>query len=86
MRLTTSKSDNAFSGKTFYGGFIEWGRKVGKRRRISLRRPSKNDTSDTRKKVPPNSFMKRAAQRTRTTALRLYANGILEYIRKVTKK
>lgn len=86
MRLSTSKSDNAFSGKTFYGGFIEWGRKVGKRRRVSVRRPPRNDTSDTRRKVPSNPFMKRAARRTQTAALKSYSRGILEYIRKITKK
>lgn len=85
MRVTTSKSDNAFSGKTFYGGFINWGWKVGKRRRVSLRR-SRTDTSDTRKKIAGTNFMNRAARRTRYTALRIYSRGIVAYIRTITKK
>lgn len=125
MRLTTSGSDNAFSGQTFYGGFIEWGWKTGSRRNHleaatrrfarklrqesrSAKGLSKNGTAfrarqeayfrhegarralgakyQTRKKIPGQKFLKRAANRTRTTALRIYANGIVEYIRKITKK
>ena len=86
MRVTTSKSDNAFTGKTYYGGFINWGWKVGKRRRISLRRSRRDTGADTRKKIAGTRFMNRAAQRTRYTALRLYSRGIVAYIRTVTKK
>jgi hypothetical protein len=125
MRLTTGKSDNAFSGKTFYGGFIEWGWKTGTRskeagavaRRVarSLRtesrtagalgkkgsefrarqeayfsregdRQSGSRRKQTRRQIPGRRFLKRAAQRTRTAALRIYSRGIIEYIRKITKK
>ena len=125
MRLTTSGSDNAFSGKTFYGGFIEWGWKTGTRskeagaiaRRVtkSLRSESRaagalakkgsefrtrqeayfsrevdrragTNKKQTRRQIAGQKFLKRAANRTRTTALRIYANGIVEYIRKITKK
>lgn len=125
MRLTTSGSDNAFSGKTFYGGFIEWGWKTGTRskesgaiaRRVtrSLRSESRaagalaktgsefrtrqeayfsregdrlsgSHKKQTRRQIPGQKFLKRAANRTRTAALRIYANGIVEYIRKITKK
>lgn len=125
MRLTTSGSDSAFTGKTFYGGFIEWGWKTGTRskeagaiaRRVArgLRSTSraagalaKKGTDfrtrqeayfsregdrlsgakrkQTRRQIAGKHFMQRAAQRTRTTALRIYASGIVEYIRKITKK
>lgn len=84
MRVTTAKSDSQFSGKTFYGGFIIWGRRIGKRtRRIKL--ANRKDSYDSRGKVAANNFLKRAADRTRSTALRLYADGIIAYYRSVTK-
>ncbi len=125
MRLTTSKSDNAFTGKTFYGGFLEWGWKTGTRskeagaiaRRVArtLRGESRaagalgkkgsdfrvrqeayfsrlgdlkasSTKRQSRRQIAGVHFMKRAANRTRSAALQIYARGIVAYIRTITKK
>jgi HK97 gp10 family phage protein len=73
MRLTTSKSDNQYSGKTFYAAFQEWGWKTGSRK-------SKN-----RRQIAATNFLKQAAISTRSQALKIYASKILEHIRNTVK-
>jgi HK97 gp10 family phage protein len=49
-------SDKAFTGDTFYGAFLEWGWRLGKR-------PSRADRdSDTRRKVEGRKMLTRVAE------------------------
>lgn len=96
MRVTTSSSDNAFSGKTFYGAFQEWGWKTGARKsRVSSvakrttiqakaeARRSAKVRPQIRRQIAGSGALKKAARSTRSQALRLYMAGIQEYIRSI---
>lgn len=124
MRVTTSKWDNQFTGKTFYGAFQEWGWKTGARKNAldrTSRRIARQLRSESRKagglarrgtdfryrqeayftreggrralltrqtarrKIDGRRYLKNAAIRTRSQVLKLYRDGIVEYIRKVWK-
>lgn len=61
-RITTR--GGLFQGKTFYGGFQEWGWKLGKR------------GTDGRRKIPGKFFMKRAADTKRRSVLTIYKSEI----------
>ncbi len=52
--------DQSFQGETFYAGFVELGRKTGKR------------GSSNRRQVPPNDFMRRTAKQKRQAVLADY--------------
>ncbi len=121
-RVTTAASDNQFSGKTFYGAFLEWGWKTGARKRThaaiarrferQLRAESRaakalskrgsefrarqeayfkregayrasKEKASTRRQVAAKEYLRRAARSTRSQALKLYADGILAYIRSI---
>lgn len=96
-RVTTSASDNVYSGKTFYGGFQEWGWRVGKRtsnadfgadkgkRRTIAQRLQATARNNTRKKIPGLNFLKKSANSTREECMYLYQTSIKDYIEKVAK-
>lgn len=70
-----------FAGDTFYAGFIEFGRGVGKRTATSRRRKRElTNLSDSRQRVPPNPFMKRAMDKTRAAVEALYSYEILRIV------
>jgi len=96
-RVTASASDTLYSGKTFYGGFQEWGWRAGKRttnadlgadrgkRRTTAQRAIAKGRNDSRKKIPGLNFLKKSAQSTREECLYLYRTAIIDYIEKVAK-
>jgi len=51
-----------YRGETFYGSFLEFGHKVGKRRRVK-------GLTDTREAVPPKPFLRPAFDQTKDAAL-----------------
>jgi len=55
--IGTSSTSNLYVGKTFYGGFLEYGHKVGSRA-----------LGDARQHVPPHPFMAPAVRATRDRA------------------
>jgi HK97 gp10 family phage protein len=67
-RVTTSKLDSVYQGKTFYAAFIEFGRKTGKRK------------SENRREIKAKPFMKPAAEKSKRKALADYVNGIRRYM------
>ena len=78
MRVTLSKSGD-YSGKAFYGAFQNYGWKTGSRSQTTGR-------TTTRRKVEGSKFMNRAAEQTRTSAIRIYHDRIISYIRSVTNR
>jgi HK97 gp10 family phage protein len=79
MRVTLSKQGD-YSGKAFYGAFINYGRKTGSRRQSSLRRQPKE-----RRQIEGTRFLNKAAEQTRASAVRIYRDNIRTYILSVTK-
>lgn len=96
-RVTTSASDNLYSGKTFYGGFQEWGWRSGKRtankdlgitegkRRTTAQKAIAQSRNKARKKIPGLRFLKRSADSTREECMHIYQTSIKEYIEKTAK-
>ncbi len=75
VMATTGERGNMFAGKTFYGGFVHFGHKVGKRGNQA------RGAVDTRvKSVEPNAFIKRAYEKKKQQAtvavLKDMADGI----------
>lgn len=60
--------NQSFQGETFYAGFIEYGRKTGKR------------GSAGRRQVPPNDFMRRTAKRKKQAVLADYKRRMRQKI------
>ena len=85
-RVTTSAGSNEFSGKTYYGGFQEYGWKSGRRtrnadlgmdptrwaRRTAAQKAQAKARDAARKSNPGVAFLKRAAVDKREIALRIY--------------
>jgi hypothetical protein len=83
-RVTVHGTGKGFSGKTFYGGFIEYGWKAGRRVRnsdLSLARGAKRNASAQavakhidakRRKIPGTEWMKKAAKAKQSEALANY--------------
>lgn len=75
MRVTTSATDNLYSGKTFYGAFQEFGWKTGSRK-----------STGARVQIEGKNFMKRAADAKKDSALSIFREVINAYVRKAMKK
>lgn len=87
-RVTTSATDNLFAGKTYYGGFIEYGWKAGKRasnasvgagkfkKRTSSQKAAAAAQNANRRQVPGKRWLKSAADRKQELTLRLYADEV----------
>lgn len=87
-KVTTAADDNLYSGRTFYGGFQEFGWKTGRRatnkdlgvkankRRTTAQQAIVKAKNDARKLRPGTHFMKRAADSTRFTALEIYRHEV----------
>lgn len=58
VQVSTNSTDNLFKGNTFYGGFLEYGHRLGKRTNAQKRKGYKGP--DSRKMVPAKPFMKPA--------------------------
>lgn len=67
MTVATNAGDNFFKGRTFYGGFLEFGFRRGKRSG-ALRDYIKATGEDPRGEVPPRPFMKKAFEAQRDQA------------------
>jgi len=63
-----SVGDGKFKGQTFYGGFVELGRKTGKRGSVGRRR------------VEPNDFIRRAARQKKQSVLADYKQRLRRLI------
>lgn len=62
INVQTNSTNNVFKGKTFYGGFLEYGFRRGKRSN-EIKRAQKNGRTlagDLRQQVPSRPFMKPA--------------------------
>lgn len=69
MTVTTNSTDNMFKGKTFYGGFLEYGHRHGKRtNEIKRAQKKKAPAADLRPLVPARPFMKPAFDSNRDRA------------------
>ena len=73
----TNRKGHLFKSKTFYGGFQEWGWRVGKRR--------KKGEVDDRRKIPGKFFLKKAADSKRRSILTLYQNHIRQGVEGIAK-
>lgn len=72
-RVTTGAADNQFTGESFYGAFIEFGWKTGRR------------TSATRKRIEGQHFLKLAAQRKKRAAIARYRTKLRQLIEQETR-
>jgi HK97 gp10 family phage protein len=96
-RVTTSAKDNAFKGRTYYGGFLEYGWKAGKRvrnedmgvgkfkRRTEAQVKEAATREGRRRQVPAREFMKRAAQSKKGQALQIYRDETQRWILKLSE-
>lgn len=78
VRVTTGKADNAFTGKAFYGGFVEFG--------WTHRGRAGRKSDKPGRKIPGQHFMKRAADSKRRTALTIYRHIIRQKITEFAQK
>lgn len=72
LRIITNAEDNLFKGDTYYGGFVEFGHRIGKRPRAAAKRKF----GDVRGIVPPNPFMKRAATAARGEVIAAFRSDL----------
>lgn len=80
VRVTTSKTDNMYAGKTFYAAFQEFGWKTGSRR------GNKTEKARPRRQIQGIEFMRKAAQTKSGAALEIFKLKIDDYIKKVISK
>jgi hypothetical protein len=83
-RITTGGSDNLFAGRTYYGGFQEYGWKAGKRatnasvgaskfkKKTSSQKAAADAQNESRKQIPGKKWMKTAADNKQSLALSIY--------------
>lgn len=76
----TNKVGHDFQGKTFYGGFQEYGWKVGRRR------SKRGGTSDNRRKVAGKWFMRNAGNAQEQNAIDIYESEVGNLIKAEAKK
>lgn len=96
-RVTSSGTDNNFKGRTFYGGFLEFGWRAGRRVRnadlgVTRRKRRTVDQvaaaaqkNDSRTMIPAREFMKKAARSKRELALSIYRRETRRWIREFSK-
>ena len=96
-RVTVSGTASNFKGRGFYGGFIEFGWKAGRRVRnvdLGLERGAKRSAAhrataearnNSRKQVPATNWMKKAAQAKRQAALGIFRAETRRWIREFSK-
>jgi HK97 gp10 family phage protein len=82
-RITISKKDNQYTGRTFYGAFQEFGWKPGKR--LTMKAAIAGATRDSQK-VPPKEFMRRSAKNGARDAVTLFNSIVSKHIQKVMSK
>lgn len=79
--LVTQK-EGAFKGETFYGSFLEFGYKRGKRRK-ELRRKG---ATDSRRKIPGLWTMKQSADEKQNEAIDIYEAEVMDLIETEARK
>ncbi len=78
----TQRSGNEFMGREFYGGFLEFGWRVGKRRGKKTQR----DGNDSRRKVEGRWFMRSAGIAKEDEAIEVYETELGDLIRQEARK
>ena len=73
--VRVTQKSGFYKGKTFYGGFLEFGWMPGKRQRKSITRLSVSD----RRKIPGRWFMRQAGETRRSEAIEIYERE-LDYL------
>ena len=96
-RVTVSGTSNSFKGKTFYGGFLEYGWKSGRRvrnaelgaargaKRTASQRSEAERRNSSRRQVAGTGWMKKAAQAKRQMALGIYRAETIRWVRELAK-
>jgi hypothetical protein len=96
-RVTVSGTGNSFKGKTFYGGFIEYGWKAGRRvrnadlgaargaKRTASQKAEAERRNNSRKQIKGTEWMKKAAQAKRQMALGIYRAETVRWVRELSK-
>lgn len=64
-RIVVQTSEGLFKGEAFYGGFVHFGHRIGPRR-----------LGPSRKLVPANEFLKRAAEKSKDQAGRIVVQQV----------
>lgn len=82
-RITMSKKDTQYTGRTFYGAFQEFGWRPGKR---LSRSSAKEGAIDQRPRVKPREFLRRAAKSSAQTAVNLFNSIVSKHIQRVMSK
>lgn len=97
-RVTTSGTDRQFKGRTFYGGFQEYGWRAGRRvrnvdlgaakgvRRTKSQAAEAERRNNARKQIHGTEFMKLAANDKKQTALSIYRSETVKWINELSKK
>lgn len=96
-RVTVSGTGSNFKGKTFYGGFIEYGWKAGRRvrnadlgaargaKRTADQRAEAERRNNARRQIKGTEWMKKAAQAKRQMALGIYRAETIRWVRELSK-
>lgn len=74
LRITTGTDTSDFQGRAFYGGFQEYGWKVGSR-----------NLGDNRTQVKGLHFMRNAARKKQAEAIRIYKSELVKNIMALTR-
>ncbi len=97
-RVTTNGSGNLFKGKTFYGAFLEFGWKAGRRVRnsdLGIADGARRSTAQVkqaakingkRKQIPAKNYLKKAADATQQEAMANYRYLIKVGIEEIATK
>lgn len=97
-QVTASGSNNQFQGKTYYGGFQEYGWRVGRRaqntdvgaafgaRRTAAQQKAIAKRNASRAKIEGTEFMARAARDKKELALQIYRTETARWVNELSKK
>lgn len=97
-RVTTGAESRQFKGRTYYGGWIEYGRKAGRRvrnadlgaargtRRSAAQQQQAKSLDRSRRRIPGARFMRRAARRKRGAALTIYRQRTRHWIHELATR
>ncbi|MFO0939825.1 MAG: HK97 gp10 family phage protein [Pirellulales bacterium] len=96
-KVSLTGKASAFSGKAFYGGFLEWGWRAGRRVRnsdLGLKRGAKRspmmaaiarNRNNARKQIPGKHWMMAVVKQTKDECLTIYKSELVQFIRSVAK-
>lgn len=96
-KVSVTGNATSFAGKAFYGGFLEWGWRAGKRVRnsdLGLAKGAKRspmmaaiarNRNNARKQIAGKHWMEAVVKQTKDECLTIYKREIVDFVRSVAK-